>query len=38
MKSYYSFVKKGIKFIVLDANFREDQKDMIQEILIGKNP
>lgn len=26
-KNYYSFVKKGIKFIVLDANYREDQSD-----------
>ena len=26
-KSYYSFVKKGIKFIVLDANYNADQSD-----------
>lgn len=26
-KSYYQFVKKGIKFIVLDANYNADQSD-----------
>jgi alkaline phosphatase len=26
-KNYYSFVKKGIKFIVLDANYNEDRSD-----------
>lgn len=26
-KKYYSFKKKGVKFIVLDANYREDQSD-----------
>lgn len=26
-KNYYSFIKKGIKFIVLDANYRKDQTD-----------
>lgn len=26
-KNYYSFVKKGVKFIVLDANYRKDGTD-----------
>lgn len=26
-QNYYSFVKKGVKFIVLDANYRKDEAD-----------